>query len=245
MSALESNAPQKKAALITGASKRVGATIALALARAGYDIALHCNKSVQDATILREEIQKMGMKCEIFTCDLADASKLEPLISSAYKLFPHLSVLINNASVFERINFLNSSLEMFEENMAVNARAPIFLTQAFAKMVAHGHVINLLDTDIVKQHGSHFMYLLSKKTLAAFTKMAARDLRHIQVNGVCLGVVLPSDQNPENYESELEKKLPLNQLIQIDDITRSILWLLDQPRITGQFIFNDSGQHLL
>ncbi len=235
----------RPAALITGASKRVGADIALALADAGYDIVLHYHKSKNEAEALSKEIIAKGVKCAVFNGDLSDANTLTPLIASAYQTFAGLSVLINNASVFERVSFMDSDAALFDENIAVNARAPIFLTQAFARIVKRGHVINLLDTDVVKHHGSHFMYLLSKKMLADFTKMAARELKHVQVNGICPGVMLPSDQNPANYEAELQKKLPINQLATVSDVVQSVLWLLKQPRITGQFMFNDSGQHLL
>lgn len=235
----------RKAALVTGASKRVGAAIALSLAENGYDIALHCHKGIKAASTLSDKIIRMGVKCEVFPCDLADSTKLVPLMESVFEDFPNLNVLINNASSFERISYLDSDIALFDNHMAINARAPIFLTQYFAEKVRKGHVINMLDTDVVKHHGSHFMYLLSKKTLAAFTQMAARDLSHIQVNGICPGGVLPSEKNPANFEQNLEKRIPLKQLPQLEDIISSVLWLLKQPRITGQLIFNDSGQHLL
>ena len=136
--------------------------------------------------------------------------------------------------------------------MAVNATAPILLTQAFAKHAAAGkagqagHVVNLLDADIVKHHGSHFFYLLSKKTLAEFTQMAARDLGpNIRVNGICIGSALPSDQNPPNYQEKLEARLPLRQLGNVDDVLQSLDYLMASPRTTGQLLFPDSGQHLL
>lgn len=236
---------ESKAALITGASKRVGAALALALAAEGYDIALHYHTSKKEAEALKTRITKTGVRCELLQGDLADDATLKSLVGKAKKAFPHLCVLINNASVFKRVTFMESNMALFDQQMAVNARAPVFLTQAFAKTVTRGHVINLLDADVVKHHGSHFMYLLSKKTLAAFTLMAARDLPHIQVNAICPGGLLPSSENPKDYETKLLARLPIKLLPKVRDVIESIVWLLKQPRITGQFIFNDSGQHLL
>lgn len=235
-----------KAALITGGAKRVGREIALALAEQGYDIALHYFKSQAEAQTLKKEIEAMGRKAQIFSFDLVDTQAIEPWICEIAGLFPALELLVNNASIFERTSFADSTVADFTNHMAINAAAPIFLTKAFAKHVKHGQVINLLDTNITDTHGSHFFYLLSKKTLADFTRMAARELGpQIRVNAVCPGVVLPSDQQPMGYEENLAKRLPMAEQSSVEDIVRAVNYLLDATHITGQLLFTDSGQHLL
>ena len=235
-----------KAALVTGSAKRVGRAIALYLAECGYDIALHCNHSLAEAEQAKQEIEALGRKAEIFQFDLVNTEALEGHMASVVQRFSDLELLVNNASIFEREKFQDSDVALYQRHMAVNATAPIFLTQAFAKYVKSGHVVNLLDADIVKHHGSHFFYLLSKKTLAEFTKMAARDLGpNIRVNAICVGSALPSDQNPPGYEEKLTARLPLQQLGNVDDILQALDYLRASARTTGQLLFPDSGQHLL
>lgn len=236
----------KKAALITGAAKRIGREIALSLAEDGYDIALHCNQSVVEADSLQQEIRTLGAECHIFSCNLSELEKIESWFSGVLQAMPHIEVLINNASIFKRKRFSESDAADFQQHMTINALAPILLTKAFAERVKRGCVINMLDADIGKLHGSHFAYLLSKKTLAEFTLMAARELApNIRVNGICPGVTLASPEDPEEYAETLPKRLPMQELPQVSGITAAIRMLLSQPHMTGQLIFNDSGQHLL
>ena len=235
-----------KAALITGSAKRVGREMALHLARHGYDIALHYNHSKAEALELQESIEAIGQQAALFQLDLADTQQIEPWCSTVAEHFPKLELLINNASIFERISFTDSDLATYQNHMAINATAPIFLTKAFAQQVDKGHVINLLDTNITSSHGSHFFYLLSKKTLTDFTKMAARDLApNIRINGICPGPVLPSDQQLPGYTAQLEETLPMAELGNVEDIIHAVDYLIASPHVTGQLLFTDSGQHLL
>ena len=235
-----------KAALVIGSAKRVGREFALHLAKQGYDIALHCNESVEDAKSVQQAIEALGQRAEIFPLDLSNTEQIESWFDGVHNAFPNLALLINNASVFQRIKFKDSDFALYNQNMQINAAAPIFLTQAFAKKVASGHVINMLDADITKTHGSNFFYLLSKKTLAEFTQMAARDLGpEIRVNGICIGSALPSNENPADYEEKLKARLPLKELGDVSDVIRGLDYLLAAPRVTGQLLFTDSGQHLL
>lgn len=235
-----------RAALITGGAKRVGRELALSLATQGWDIALHYHQSEREAKQLALDIEALGRKVALFPYDLANTQGLKAWFEDIYQQCPDLSLLVNNASVFTRRTFEDTTLDTYEQHLSINTTAPIFLTQSFAKHVKHGHVINLLDADISKTHGSHFSYLLSKKMLAEFTLMAARNLGpHIRVNGICIGVALPSEQNPPDFEENLTQKVPLKQLGNTEDICNAMHYLLAAARVTGQFIYTDSGQHLL
>lgn len=235
-----------KAALITGAARRVGRELALSLARQGYDIALHYHHSHDEAQATLAEIQAMGRQAQTFAFDLNDVDKIDPWLQEITKHFPSLELLVNNASIFERKRLMESDLALFERHMRLNATAPIFLTQAFAKHAKSGHVVNMLDTDVSKTHGSHFFYLLAKKTLAEFTTMAARELGpEFRVNGICIGSVLPSPENPADHDEKLAARVPLQTLIHTTDITRALEYLVASPHVTGQLLFTDSGQHLL
>src|SRR5689334_13529994 len=151
----------KKAVLITGGARRVGAATALYFASHQYDIALHYNRSKSDALKLKKQIEKCGVRCELFSLDLKKTKAIATLMASVKKKLPHCTTLINNASIFERKEFLKTDEALFDRQIDVNLKAPFFVTQAFAKTFKKGVVVNMLDTDIVTSQGTHFAYLLA------------------------------------------------------------------------------------
>jgi len=239
----------RPAVIITGGAKRVGAATALYFAHKGYDIALHYNSSESEAQSLQQQIRKTGVSCEIFAHNLADISGLDALIKTIHAKMPHCNTLINNASIFERCEFMETDEALFDRQFAINFKAPFFLTQSFAKTFGKNPgacVINILDTDIAKNHVTHFAYLLSKKTLADFTKMAAIALgKNIRVNSVCPGSMLPSTENCSAYEMKTKELVPLKLQPSLDDLSEAIYWLTQQKSITGQIINVDGGKHVL
>ena len=232
--------------IITGGAKRVGAATALYFAKHGYDIALHYNRSKKEAAALQKKIHKIGARCELFHCDLSDVKKIPALMKAVQKKMPHCSVLVNNASVFERMEFLKTNEKLFDRQFDINFKAPFFLTQSFANTFKKGSVVNIVDTDITKTHGSHFAYLLSKKALADFTQMAARALGpNMRVNGVCPGCMLPSSANDKDYEEKMRDIVPLKAHPTLGELAEAVRWLSEQKTITGQIIFVDGGKHVL
>ena len=232
--------------IITGGAKRVGATMSRYFAAKGYDVAIHYNASDAEAKKLQSEIAGLGVACQVFSLDLHDSKAIPGFMQAIYDAMPNCTALINNASVFERATFLETDEALFDRQMDINFKAPFFLTQSFAKMFGKGCVINILDTDISQTQGSHFAYLLSKKTLAEFTVMAARELGpHIRVNGVCPGIMLPSDDLDHAYMHKLTTVLPLQKLGGVEQVAHTSWWLIDNAAMTGQMIFVDGGQHIL
>jgi NAD(P)-dependent dehydrogenase (short-subunit alcohol dehydrogenase family) len=136
------------AALVTGAAKRIGREIALTLARKGYDIALHHRASRDEAQATAEDIRRLGRQCVLLEADLADRKQVLALVPAAIQAMPHCDLLVNNASIFERGEFLETSEDLFERQMNVNFRAPFFLAREFARLRGKGHIINMLDTKI-------------------------------------------------------------------------------------------------
>lgn len=236
----------RPAVLITGAAKRVGHAIALHFAREGHDVALHYHRAHTEAEQAAEEIRALGVECQLFAADLSDHMVYDGLIAQAQEAFPRLSVLVNNASVFDQGRFQESDHELYTREFRINTEAPIFLTQSFAKRVTRGAVVNMLDTKITDYKHSYFFYLLSKKTLAEFTKMAAVELGpDIRVNAVCPGHILPSEGWGENYQKRLEPMLPLKKIATLDAVVRSVYSLADNTSLTGQFLFVDGGESLI
>ena len=235
----------KKSALVTGSAQRIGKAIALHLAESGFDIALHYNTSRSEAEETSNEIKNKGQNCILFQGDLSDVNNILPLIDKIKQAFPSLSLLINNASIFEKRSFMETDLSFFENYFNVNFKAPFFLSQNFAKIFEKGHIINLLDTNITRDRTKYFVYNLTKKMLSEFTKMAAVELApDIRVNAIAPSPILPpSDKEKEFLERSL-KSIPLKKWGSIQNIIQSIDFLLENDYLTGQCIFVDGGEHL-
>ena len=232
-------------ALVTGASKRIGQAIALMLASAGYKVALHYHYSQKEAQITAGEIKKLGAESELFDCDLANEPGVSKLLSRVYEKFPDLNLLVNSASIFEKSKFDLKDLKLFNDHFAINLKAPFILSCEFYRLCKMGHIINLLDTNIVKNKTSHVAYLLTKKSLADLTKLAAIEFApHIRVNGIAPGLILPPRGETPQYLDRMAHNIPLRRKGDVSYIAQSVKFLLENDYLTGQFLFNDGGEHL-
>lgn len=232
-------------ALITGGAKRIGKAIALALADLGFNIAIHYQSSESDAEAIQGQIQKLGKQCKRFRCNLNDAKEVNALIPAVADQMPDLSVLINNASIFERAGFFDTDEVLFDRHFNVNLRAPFFLSKEFAARVQNGQIINLLDTKITVELTSYFAYSLTKKALWEFTKMAAKELGpDIRVNGVAPGLILPSSDSSVEAFEKMGQKIPLRKTGGPDDIVKAVRYFIENDFITGEVIRVDGGEHL-
>lgn len=242
-----------KAALITGGAKRIGREIAIFLASQGYDVALSYNKSAQDARELADEItQKFAVKCEIFAADLCDEKSAEKLAEDVIKKFPHLSLLVNNASIFRKSKFFAAPQSDLIDNLNIHFIAPLILAHEFAKNVAvnkikDAQVINMLDKNIARFDTQYFHYLLSKKNLAELTKMLALELApQIRVNGIAPGFIIePVDGGVEEEKLQnIIKKIPLQRKGDPKNIVQTVRFLIENDFINGQIISVDGGASL-
>ncbi len=235
----------KGTALITGGAKRLGREIALKLAGMSYHIAIHCNSSLDEAKTLCSEIHALNVDCEIFQSNLLDEDTLTSLIPRVKERFHDLNFLINNASVFQRARLLDTDFDLFNNNFDLNFKAPFFLTKEFAKHCGDGHVINMVDAKVAHNDISYSAYTLSKKALADFTMMAARELApRIRVNAVGPGYILPPDMDSKSYFIKRAEIIPLQRKGEPSEITEAISFLVQNTYITGQIIYVDGGEHL-
>lgn len=241
------------AALITGAAKRIGREIALNLASHGYDIVIGYNKSAADAKKLSQEIvKKFGVKCEIFCCDLKDSTQAKKLAEFVIKNFPNWNLLINNASIFNKSKFLTSPDSELMDNMNIHLISPLILAKEFAKNVEkksikNAQIINMVDKNIARFDTNYFYYLLSKKSLAEFTKMLAVEIApQTRVNAVAPGFILNSidEKEPSVETQNLIKRIPLKSQGEIENILQAIEFLLKNKFVTGQVLYIDGGASL-
>jgi len=223
----------------------MGAAIALALARKGFDIALHYRTSHDAAAAVAGEIEGLGRRSHLLHCDLNDDKDTATLIDRADRLLPELNLLVNNASVFEQARLSDTEPDCFDRHFNVNFKTPFFLARDFSRTGRTGHIINMLDTRIAKSDGSHMAYTLSKKALFEFTKMAAKELGPaIRVNGVSPGLILPPPGKGDSYLRDKSSLIPLKRAGDMTNLIAAILFLIDNPFVTGECIFIDGGEHL-
>ena len=236
------------AALITGAARRIGRALALAMAGAGYDIAIHCLNSGAEAETLAAEIAALGRRACVLTADLADEDQVRGLAEAARTALGPVTLLINNASAFEDDRLETFDPATWRTHMEVNLHAPLLLAQAFAAGLPEGRtgqIINLLDQRVWKPNPQFFTYSLSKAALWTATRTMAQSLApRIRVNAIGPGPTLPSiHQTPELFGAEAAN-IPLQRRTETADIVAAALYLIDAGSVTGQMVAVDGGQHL-
>jgi pteridine reductase len=237
-------------ALITGGAKRVGAVIARTLHAAGYDLALHCRHSIDEATALAEALtaQRAGSVL-IVQAELADTQALPRLVDDTLSRYGRLDALINNASAFYPTPIGTATPAQWNELFASNAQAPFFLTQAAlpALRTAHGAIVNIVDIYAERAIAEHPIYVMAKGALAAMTRTLALDLApDVRVNGVAPGAVMwPSDGKPYDDQQAMRARTPLGRDGTPEDVAGAVLWLLrDAPFVTGQILRIDGGRSI-
>ena len=234
--------------LVTGAGRRLGRTIALDFANRGWRVGVHYHASSAETLALVADIEATGGTAAAFPANLANSGTPQPLIEACAEALGPPTCLINNASQFEWDTLQTLDTETWQAHLDVNLRAPILLTQAFARILpenAEGNVINLLDQKVLRLDPEHFSYTISKSALWAATQTMAQALApRIRVNAVAPGPVLKSlGQSQSDFEREYRSTL-LHRPVSPEDVTAAVRFLLDTPSITGQLIATDGGQHL-
>ena len=241
------NKLQGKIALVTGASRRIGRAIAIALAEEGIHIVAHDRRSLESETIkVCDEVVGCGAKSWRIIADLEKPEEYTTLVARALQAAGSLDIVINNASVFLPNTLADVEFGDLTRHVQVNAWAPFVLCREFAKLAGRGMIINLLDTRIQGYDRAHVAYSLSKHMLSLLTKMCALEFAPaITVNGVAPGLILPPPGKDESYLAQLAQEIPLKRHGSPEDITKAVVYLLMSDFVTGQIIFVDGGRHLL
>ncbi|HSG45661.1 MAG TPA: SDR family oxidoreductase [Anaerolineales bacterium] len=231
--------------LITGAARRIGRMFALACAEAGADIVIHHAHSDADAETLVTEINGLGRQGWVYKADLSDSSQAQNLIPFINQSTP-IHYLINNSAIFENQSFETTSIEAWNEHIAINLTAPFLLSQAFAQQAGDGaRIVNILDWRALRPGADHFAYTISKSAFAAMTKSMAVSLApKIIVNGLALGAILPPSDG--NVNEKIADNIPMKRWAVGDEVEQALLFLLACPQyITGEIIHVDGGRHLV
>ena len=237
-----------RAALVTGGAQRLGRAIALALAAAGFDVALHCHTSLSDARATSTAITKLGRRAHILTADLADEAQTNRLLPDATAALGPIGVLVNNASPFERDEWHDATRASWDAHIEPGLRAPFVLMQHFARTLpadAEGAIINMLDQRVWSLTPHFVSYTVAKAGLWTLTQSMALALApRIRVNGIGPGPALPNARQTQEQFAQQCATTPLRRGTSPDEIGRAVIAILSLPAMTGQMIALDGGQHL-
>jgi NAD(P)-dependent dehydrogenase (short-subunit alcohol dehydrogenase family) len=249
--AMSSDTRLAASALVTGGARRIGCAIVRGLAGAGYAVAIHAHRSLEAAQDLAAEIAAAGGKAAVVLADLADHDDVASLIPAAAAAVGPLTLLVNNASVFEPDGIGHLDRARFDLHYAVNLRAPVFLAEAFAAQAAalpdgtDASIVNLLDQRVFKSTPNYLSYGLAKHALYAATTTLAQALApRVRVNAVAPGPALPNTRQDAETFARLSRAMPLGRGPSPEEIAEAVLFLAGARSVTGQTIAVDGGQRL-
>jgi len=237
-----------RAALVTGGAQRIGRAIALALAEAGFDVAVHCRASRAACVATCDDIIRLGRRAAPLQADLGDEAETAALLPQATAALGPIGVLVNNASRFERDEWYDATRTSWDAHLGPNLRAPFVLTQHFSRLLpdtAQGAIINMLDQRVWSITPHFVSYTLSKAGLWALTQSMALALApRIRVNAIGPGPSLPNARQSQEQFGRQADSVPLRHGAGPEEIGRAIVAILALPAMTGQMLALDGGQHL-
>lgn len=236
--------------LVTGSAKRLGREIALVLAGAGWQVAVHYRGSEDEAMQTVADCEQLGVTAAAFDADLADEAAVRALLPRVVAHFGQVDAVVNSAALFEHDSAASFGYAAMERHLRCNTGAAILLAQALRAHVheraGDGVVVNLLDQKLWNQNPDFLSYTLSKAALEAANTMLAMALApDVRVVGVAPGLTLTSEYlTPEKFEA-LHKLSPLGRSSTPEDVAGAVKFALENSSITGTTLLVDGGQHLL
>jgi pteridine reductase len=239
-----------RVALVTGASKRIGAALARACHAEGASVALHFHRSEPQAKQLCDELNAARPNSATrLPADLLDAAALPGLVQGAVAAFGRLDILINNASSFYPTPVGSISTTQWDDLFGTNVRAPLFLAQAAAPELrrAHGLIVNMIDIHAQRPLPQHPVYSSAKAALAMLTRALARELApEVRVNGIAPGPILwPEGGMADDVKQDIISKTLLKRSGSPEDLVKTMLFFAkDAPYVTGQILAVDGGRSI-
>jgi NAD(P)-dependent dehydrogenase (short-subunit alcohol dehydrogenase family) len=238
-----------KTALVTGAAKRIGREIAVALAQAGAHIALHYNRSKTDAQKTCEYIQAMGVECFPVSADLSKPRDISRMVKNIRDQFKTIDILVNSASLFYKTPLEAASESDWDQLIGTNLKAPFLLSKEIGIAMAGGNggkIINIADWSGLRPYRGYVPYCVSKGGLLTLTKALARDLApSVQVNAVAPGPMLRPPDMPEAEAEAVAKKTLLGRWGSPKDIANAVKFLIENDYINGTVLVVDGGRSIV
>ena len=240
--------PRGKVALVTGSGKRVGRSLAIALGNAGCNVAVHYGKSQSEAEETAAAVRELGGSAIAIQADLQDPSEIERAMGTIVDRLGPVEILVNNASIFDKVSLEETDVELWDRHFAVNTRAPFLLAQAMSRALPNnttGKIINLNDWRTARP--TRFAYGVSKSALSGLTKSLAVALApNVQVNEISLGAILPPSDIPlDRPRYQIQTDLgPADRMGTLEEVAQAMTMLIANDFITGESIYVDGGRHI-
>lgn len=236
-----------KTALVTGAARRIGAAIALDLAKNGYNVAIQYASSENEAENLADDLRQHGVDTVALEADLLVAEECSLLFRQAKDALGPIDLLVNNASIFDDDHVTEFNQEIWDRHFAIHVKAPSILAGEFAnqKELESGLVVNMIDQRVLRLNPNFHSYTLSKSALWTATRTLAQNLApRIRVNAIGPGPTLQNARQTSDDFSRQVDGLLLKNTPELEEFGRTIRFLYETKSITGQMIALDGGQHL-
>ncbi len=246
------------AALITGGAKRLGRAMAIEAARMGFDVAVHYHSDPDEAEKLATELRDLGVGACALGADLLKDDAAMGLVDRARQALDRpLTLLVNNASIFEHDTLDSATLDSWDRHMGSNLKAPFLLSQAFARQVpsagtdrageviSTANVVNMVDQRVLKLTPEFMTYSLAKSALWVLTQTMAQALAPaVRVNAIGPGPTLRGERQSEKHFSGQRAATILQRGANPADIAQTLNFVVKNPALTGQLLCIDGGQHL-
>jgi NAD(P)-dependent dehydrogenase (short-subunit alcohol dehydrogenase family) len=237
-----------KTVIVTGGGQRIGRAISLAMAKDGWQVAVHFNSSLVEANEVVDEITSSGNVALAVQADLTNEVAVTSLIATISDKLTPVTAVINNASIFEEDTVESVTKGSWDSHLAINLRAPFLLTQSLARNLnkdEKGNIINIVDQRVENLTPYFTSYTLSKSALWTLTKTTAAALApNIRVNAIGPGPTLPSIRQSQAQFDRQIALTPLEAQVDVEEICNAVRFILATPSMTGQLLSIDSGQHL-
>jgi pteridine reductase len=234
-------------ALVTGGAHRLGRAIALALGQAGASIVVHYNRSAEQARVVLEELEALGVQAMVVAGDLAYVAEVERVVDIAVTRWGRLDLLVNNAGIWGSTPIGTVTEERWSQLIDTNLRSAFFAAQraASALRAAGGAIVNIADVGALRPWRNHTPYLISKGGIITLTEALAKDLApEVRVNAVAPGaVLLPDDWTPEQA-ARAARNVLLKRLGRPEDVAEAVLYLARADYVTGVVLPVDGGRRL-
>ncbi len=235
-------------AVVTGASRRLGLTLAKALAEKGYAVGLHYNRAESEAEEARTALMASGVPVVTLQADLTDPAQISAMMNRVADSGYPLRVLVNSAAVMKRADLRTISAAEWDQTLALNLRAPMLLAQLAVRLMGSegGLIVNVSDSGAHRAWTGYPAYIVSKAALESLTRLQARAFApQVRVNAIAPGLYLPSPEVSDAQWSRLIERLPLGRPASGADLSKALEYLLDNEYVTGQTIVVDGGYQLV